>query len=85
MLVILRVYCEINLWHFLCQGNLSKESKILMLDKKDNSQETVFPSKFVSERGINTLQNLMLIKYEVKRYLLNKMKKDNFQGIHKRR
>lgn len=56
-----------------------------MLDKKDNSQGTVFPSKFVSERGINTLQNLMLIKYEVKRYLLNKMKKDNFQGIGKRR
>lgn len=58
---ILRAYCEINLWHFLCQDDPSKESKICIIYKNDESRDFV-PSKFVSEMGTDTLQTRILIK-----------------------
>lgn len=65
-----------NLWYFLCQGNLGKESKILRLFKNDNSQGAFFFSNtFISEGAINTLQKPISIKYEVKRDFLNNMEK----------
>lgn len=67
---ILRAYYEINLWHFLCQDDPNKESKICILYKDDDSRDFV-PSKFVSEMG---LQRHILIK-KVKRNLLNNIKK----------